>query len=118
MNRADIIGRLGSDPETKSTAGGNTVCRLSVATSESYVDKDGQKQTSTQWHKVVVWGKLAELCGRYLEKGRQVFVSGRMETRSWEDNQGVKKYITEIIANQVEFLGKSEKSDSNEEMPF
>ncbi len=104
VNKVIIVGRLGADPETKQVGNGGTVARLSVATSENWVDKEGQKQERTEWHRIVVWGKLAEICGRHLGKGRQVYVEGRLQTRSWEDN-GQKKYSTEIVANTVQFLG-------------
>ena len=105
VNKVIIVGRLGADPESKQVGASGTVCRLSVATSENWVDKDGQKQERTEWHRIVVWGKLAEICGRHLSKGRQVYVEGRLQTRSWEDQQGQKKYSTEIVANTVQFLG-------------
>lgn len=104
VNKVIIVGRLGNDPEMKTISPNSTVTRLSVATSENWVDKNGQKQERTEWHRIVVWGKLAEICGKYLAKGRQVYVEGRLQTRSWED-QGQKKYSTEIIANTVQFLG-------------
>lgn len=105
VNKVIIVGRLGLDPEVKQVGQGNTVTRLSIATSENWVDKEGQKQERTEWHKVVVWGKLAEICGKHLAKGRQVYVEGRLQTRSWEDQQGQKRYSTEIVANTVQFLG-------------
>lgn len=105
INKVILIGRLGADPEVKTVTGGNNVARLSVATSENWTDREGQRQERTEWHRVVVWGKLAELCGKYLVKGRQVYVEGRLQTRSWEDQQGQKKYSTEIVANTVQFLG-------------
>ena len=105
VNKVIIIGRLGADPEVKTVSGGQTVARLSVATSENWTDREGQKQERTEWHKVVVWGKLAELCGKYLSKGRQAYIEGRLQTRSWEDQQGQKRYATEIVANTVQFLG-------------
>jgi len=105
INKVIIIGRLGTDPEVKTVSGDNTVARLSVATSENWTDRNGQKQERTEWHRVVVWGKLAELCGRYLSKGRQVYVEGRLQTRSWEDQQGQKRYTTEVVANSIQFLG-------------
>lgn len=105
VNKVLIIGRLGTDPEVKTVGSGQTVTRLSVATSENWTDRDGQKQERTEWHRVVVWGKLAEICGKYLSKGRQVYVEGRLQTRSWEDQQGQKRYSTEIVANTVQFLG-------------
>lgn len=104
INKVIILGRLGQDPEMKSVGQGSVVTRLNVATSESWVDKSGQKQERTEWHRVTVWGKLAELCGKYLAKGRQVYVEGKLQTRSWEDN-GQKKYATDIVASTVQFLG-------------
>jgi len=111
VNKVIIIGRLGGDPEVKTIAGGNTVARLNVATSENWKDKEGQKQERTEWHRVVVWGKLAELCGRYLTKGRQVYLEGRLQTRSWEDQQGQKRYTTEVVANTVQFLGSNQGTE-------
>ncbi|HRK08120.1 MAG TPA: single-stranded DNA-binding protein [Pseudobdellovibrionaceae bacterium] len=105
VNKVIIVGRLGADPETKQVGNGGTVTRLSIATSEQWVDKEGQKQERTEWHRVVVWGKLAEICGRHLAKGRQVYVEGRLQTRSWEDQQGQKRYSTEVVASTVQFLG-------------
>ena len=100
VNKVIILGRLGADPETKNISSGSTVTSFSLATSESWKDKEGQKQ-----ERVVVWGKLAEICGKYLAKGRQAFVEGRLQTRSWEDQQGNKRYTTEIVANNVQFVG-------------
>lgn len=108
VNKVIVIGRLGADPEVKTVAGGQNVARLSVATSENWTDKQGEKQERTEWHRIVVWGKLAELCGKYLSKGRQVYVEGRLQTRSWEDQQGQKKYSTEVVANTVQFLGSTQ----------
>lgn len=105
INKVILVGRLGADPELKFTGNQQAVARLSVATSENWTDKQGQKQERTEWHRIVVWGKLGELCGKYLSKGRQVYVEGRLQTRSWEDPQGQKKYSTEIVANTVQFLG-------------
>ncbi len=105
VNKVIVLGRLGADPEVKNVSANQTVARLSIATSENWTDKEGQKQERTEWHRIVVWGKLAELCGKYLTKGRQVYVEGRLQTRSWEDQQGQKKYTTEIVANTVQFLG-------------
>lgn len=128
LNRVDIIGRLGADPEAKTIASGTAVTRLSVATSDVWTDKDGQKQERTEWHRVVIWGKLAETCAKYLQKGRLVFVSGQIQTRSWEDQDGVKRYSTEIVAKEVKFLSPqtTEKEeawiepsfDTNEEISF
>lgn len=112
VNKAIIVGRLGTDPEVKTVSSGQTVCRLSVATSENWTDRDGQKQERTEWHRVVVWGRMAEVCGQHLAKGRQVYVEGRLQTRSWEDQQGVKKYTTEIVATTVQFLGATDRNQS------
>ena len=105
INKVILIGRLGQDPELKYTPSGSAVCNFSLATSESWTDKSGQKQEKTEWHRIVVWGKLSELCNQYLAKGRQCFVEGSLQTRSWEDQSGVKKYTTEINARNVQFLG-------------
>jgi single-strand DNA-binding protein len=107
VNKVIIVGRLGADPEVKAVGQGSTVTRLNVATSENWLGKDGQKQERTEWHRIVVWGKLAEICGKHLSKGRQVYVEGRLQTRQWEDQQGQKKYTTEIVANTVQFLGSA-----------
>ncbi|MEK7355079.1 MAG: single-stranded DNA-binding protein [Bdellovibrionota bacterium] len=107
VNKVIIVGRLGADPEVRTVGQGGTVTRLSVATSENWVDKEGHKQERTEWHRIVVWGKLAEICGKHLSKGRQVYCEGRLQTRSWEDQQGQKKYSTEIVANTVQFLGSA-----------
>jgi len=112
VNKVILVGRLGADPEVKTVAGGNTVTRLSLATSENWTDREGQKQERTEWHRIVVWGKLAELCGKYLAKGRQAYVEGRLQTRSWEDSQGQKKYTTEIVASTVQFLGSTSSNAS------
>jgi single-strand DNA-binding protein len=121
INKVIIVGRLGKDPEVRQIGEGNSVCKLALATSENWMDKNGTKQEKTEWHNVVVWGKLAEICGKYLAKGRQVYIEGRLQTRSWEDQQGQKRYTTEIVANTVEFLGGnsgSEKSSSNASSDF
>lgn len=117
VNKVIIVGRLGTDPEVKTVGQGQTVTRLSIATSENWTDKQGQKQERTEWHRIVVWGRLAEICGKHLSKGRQVYVEGRLQTRSWEDQQGQKRYTTEIVANTVQFLGAAsgERSQSSYE---
>jgi single-strand DNA-binding protein len=117
VNKVIIVGRLGADPEIKTISGGNTVARLNVATSENWTDKEGQKQERTEWHRIVVWGKLAELCGRYLAKGRQVYLEGRLQTRSWEDPQGQKRYTTEVVANTVQFLGAAAGNQTTSSSP-
>lgn len=105
VNKVIILGRLGQDPELKYTPGGMAVCNFTVATSESWADKAGQKQERTEWHRIVVWGKLAELCNQYLTKGRQAFIEGGLQTRSWDDKSGQKRYTTEIVAKTVQFIG-------------
>ncbi len=106
LNKVMVIGRLGQKPESKVLQGGATVANFSVATTESWKDKSGAKQEKTEWHRIVAWGKTAELVVKYLDKGRQVYIEGKLQTRSWEDN-GVKKYATEIVANNVQFLGSN-----------
>lgn len=105
VNKVILVGRLGQNPEVRYTPSGAAVANFSVATNETWTDKSGQKQERTEWHKVVVWGKLAELCGQYLQKGRQAYVEGRLQTRQWQDKDGQTKYTTEIQAQTVQFLG-------------
>src|SRR2546423_1952161 len=105
VNKVILVGRLGQNPEVRYTPSGAAVANFSVATNESWVDKQGQKQERTEWHRVVVWGKLAELCGQYLTKGRQAYVEGRLQTRQWQDKDGQTKYTTEVQAQTVQFLG-------------
>lgn len=116
VNKVIIVGRLGTDPEVKTVSSGQTVCRLSVATSENWTDRDGQRQERTEWHRIVVWGRIAEICGQHLSKGRQVYLEGRLQTRSWEDQQGQKKYTTEIVANTVQFLGGNDRAQAGSSM--
>ncbi len=105
VNKVILVGNLGSDPEIRNIPSGAAVCEFRLATNESWTGKDGQKQDRTEWHRVVVWGRRAETCGKYLSKGRQVYLEGRLRTRSWEDKEGNKRYTTEIVANDVQFLG-------------
>lgn len=114
INKVILIGRLGADPEVKAVGPSSQVARLSLATSESWTDKEGQRQERTEWHRVVVWGKLAELCGKYLSKGRQVYIEGRLQTRSWDDPQGNKKYSTEVVAQSVQFLGSKDGAETSQ----
>jgi single-strand DNA-binding protein len=113
LNKVMIIGRLGADPEMKTLSSGNSLTTFSIATSENWKDKDGQKQEKTEWHRIVVWGKLAEICGKYLAKGREAYIEGKLQTRSWEDQQGQKRYTTEIVAANVQFLGGQAQANSN-----
>jgi single-strand DNA-binding protein len=105
LNKVLLIGNLGKDPEVRFTPGGRAVARFPVATSEQWTDQSGERQERTEWHNVVVWGKQAETCGQYLAKGRQVFIEGSVRSRQYDDKDGNKRYITEIIAQRVQFLG-------------
>ena len=105
VNKAQILGRLGADPELRHTASGQAVCELRVAASEKYRDKNEQMQERTEWFTIIVWGKQGENCARFLQKGRQVFVEGRIQTREYDDRDGNKRRKTEIIARDVVFIG-------------
>jgi single-strand DNA-binding protein len=107
INKVILVGRLGADPEIRYTQSGAGVANFNLATSENWLDREGQRQERTEWHRVVVWGKMAETCSQYLGKGRQVYVEGRLQTRSWDDKDGNKRYTTEVVANTVQFLDKS-----------
>src|SRR4051794_26857535 len=109
VNKVILVGNLGRDPEVRYTPGGQAVANFTVATNDSWTDKAGQKQERTEWHRIVVWAKLAELCGEYLSKGRQVYVEGRLQTREWTNKEGAKQYTTEVVANQVVFLSGGER---------
>jgi single-strand DNA-binding protein len=109
VNKVILVGNLGKDPEVRYTPGGQAVANFTIATNENWTDKSGQKQERTEWHRIVVWGKLAELCSEYLAKGRQVYVEGRLQTREWTNKEGAKQYTTEVVANQVVFLSGGER---------
>ena len=104
LNKVQLIGRLGQDPELNYTDSGTAVCNMRMATGDSYTNRDGERVDTTEWHDVVAWGKLAEICGEYLSKGRQVYVEGSLQTRSWEDRNGNKRSSTEVKARDVIFL--------------
>ena len=105
MNKVILIGNLGANPEMRFTQGGQAVANLRIATSERWTDRNGQKQETTEWHRVVVFGKQAEIAGQYLTTGRQVCIEGRLQTRQWQDQQGQKRFTTEVVATRVEFIG-------------
>ncbi|MEZ5445307.1 MAG: single-stranded DNA-binding protein [Gammaproteobacteria bacterium] len=106
INKVILIGNLGGDPEVKYTAGGSAVTNVTIATSENWKDKTtGENQERTEWHRVVFFGKLAEIAGEYLKKGSQVYVEGRLQTRKWQDKEGQDRYTTEIVANEMQMLG-------------
>jgi len=107
-----IIGHLGADPEMRYTANGSAVCTFRVATSRTWNTSDGERREETEWFSVVTWNRLAEICAQYLTKGRQVYIEGRMQTRSWDDQQGQKRYRTELIAEEVKFLGSGGHGDA------
>src|SRR6476661_7100099 len=105
VNKVILVGNLGRDPETRYTTGGEAVTNVSIATTDSWKDKAGEKQERTEWHRVAFFGKLAEIAGEYLKKGSQVYVEGRLQTRKWQDKEGQEKYTTEIIADRMQMLG-------------
>lgn len=116
LNKITLIGRLGCDPEAKTTPAG-TVADFPLATDETWQDNQGQKQTHTEWHRIVVWGKQAELCAKYLVKGRLVFVEGRLQTRKYQDNQGQERVTTEVKAQRVLFLGRPQSPEDFKQAP-
>jgi single-strand DNA-binding protein len=105
VNKVILVGRLGRDPETRYTGGGQAVANFSLATDESYKDRNGERQKRTEWHKIVVWGKQAEIAQQYLKKGSLVFVEGRIQSREWQDKEGQKRTSFEIVANNFRMLG-------------
>ncbi len=117
VNKVILVGNLGADPELKYTPAGKAVCNFSIATTESWKDKGGEKQEKTEWHRLVVWGEVGENCSKYLAKGRACYVEGRLQTRSYEKD-GQKHFMTEIVADKVVFLGGGERSEgSGEDKP-
>lgn len=115
MNKVILIGNLGKDPEVRSVAGGKSVANFSIATTEKYKDKGGETITNTEWHNIVAWSPLAELCDKYLKKGSKIALDGKIQTRSWDDKDGQKKYTTEIVMKNMEFLGGKESSGQPQE---
>jgi single-strand DNA-binding protein len=105
VNKVILVGNLGANPEVRYTAGGQPVANLRLATSQRWTDKSGQRQESTEWHRVVLFGRTAEIAQKYLTKGRQVYIEGRIQTRQWQDQQGQKRYTTEIVATNMQLLG-------------
>jgi single-strand DNA-binding protein len=112
VNRVTLVGRLGQDPEVRYTAAGKRVTTLSVATSERWTDQGGEKREHTEWHKVVMWARLAEIAEQYLEKGAQVYLEGKLRTRKWEDANGQTRYSTEIVADELQMLGSRQSASS------
>ncbi|MCD6336581.1 MAG: single-stranded DNA-binding protein [Candidatus Latescibacteria bacterium] len=136
VNKVILIGRLGADPELKYTPSGAAVVNFNIATDESWTDASGVKQERTEWHRIVAWRKLAEICGEYLKKGSRVYIEGQLQTRSWEGQDGVKRYTTEIVARNMQMLDSkatggqpptsqeppppspSEKAEGEDDLPF
>jgi single-strand DNA-binding protein len=118
VNKAILVGRLGGDPELRYTNTGTAVANFSVATSTNWVNKEGQREERTEWHRVVAFGRLAEISGEYLNKGKQVYIEGRLQTRSWEDKDGNRRKTTEIVAQQLQMLGapSGERAPAEEEI--
>ena len=109
VNRVILIGRLGKDPEVRATPSGSNVAKFTIATDERYTDRNGERQERTEWHNIVAWGKLAEICGQYLKKGKLVYIDGSIRTDSWDDKEsGQKRYRTEIVANTMQMLDRRE----------
>ena len=116
VNKVILVGNLGNDPDVRYTAGGAAISNISIATTESWKDKNtGDKQEKTEWHRVVFFGKLAEIVGEYLRKGSQVYVEGRLQTNKWQDKEGNDRYTTEIIANEMQMLGSKGGGSANYE---
>lgn len=107
VNKVILIGNLGKDPEIRYTTGGQAVANFTIATTDSYTNKDGERQENTEWHRIVAWGRLAEICGEYLTKGRMVYIEGQLRTRSWEDKEGNTRWTTEVVARSMEMLSSA-----------
>ena len=111
VNKVILVGRLGQDPELRYTPDGTAVANFSIATSIEWKDRDsGGKKEKTEWHRIVAWRRLGELCGEYLAKGRQVYIEGRLQTRDWQDRDGNKRYTTEVVATEIQFLGSRDSA--------
>lgn len=112
VNKAILVGNVGNDPEVRYLDGGMSVARFSLATTENYKNKSGEKVSQTEWHNIVAWRHLAELSEKYISKGRQLFIEGRITNRSWEDKEGNKRYTTEIVATTIQLLGRKDEENS------
>ncbi len=120
VNKAILVGRLGADPEVRYTNSGTAVANFNMATSVNFTDKNGEKTEKTEWHRIVAFGRLGEICGEYLSKGKQVYIEGRLQTREWEDRDGNKKRTTEIVAGTMQMLGAASdkvRGDVSDEPP-
>lgn len=114
MNKVILLGNLGADPELRHTQNQTAVCNFNIATTESWNDAQGAKQEKTEWHRIIVWSKLAENCAKYLAKGRAVLVEGKLQTRKWTDKDNIERYTTEIVANNVTFVGANPNKDQGQ----
>jgi len=114
VNKVILLGNLGRDPETRYTTGGDAVTNLNIATSEQWKDKSGEKQERTEWHRVVLFGRQAEVAGEYLKKGRSVYIEGRLQTRKYTDKDGVEKYSTEVVGDRMQLIGGSRESSGGD----
>ena len=117
VNKAILIGNLGADPELRYTPGGKAVASFSMATTERFKNKEGEQQERTAWHNIVCWGRTAEIANEYLKKGRSVYIEGRIQYRSYDDKDGIKRYRTEIVTQQLQFLGAREKAEDEQKQP-
>ena len=115
VNKVILIGNLGKDPEVRHTQSGATVVNFSIATNEAWNNKDGEREERVEWHKIVAFGKLADICGQYLTRGKQVYIEGKLQTRSWDDRDGNKRYTTEIVASRMTMLGVGQQSRQEED---
>ena len=118
VNKVILIGNLGRDPETRYTTGGDAVTNLNIATSETWKDKAGEKQEKTEWHRVVLFGRQAEIAGEYLKKGRSVYIEGRLQTKKYTDKDGVEKYSTEIVGDRMQLLGSKDGGSGGGDAEF
>jgi single-strand DNA-binding protein len=114
VNKVILLGNLGQDPEVKYTPQGTVVANFNIATQERWKGNDGDNHEKTEWHRIVAWGRLGEICGEYLQKGSSVYIEGRIQTKSWEDNDGNKRYTTEIVANSMQMLGSKKSTVETE----
>ena len=118
INKVMLIGNLGSDPELRFTPSGVQVANFSLATTESWTDKSGERQERAEWHRIVLWRRLAEIAGQYLKKGSKIYIEGKLQTRSWEDQNGQKRYTTEVVANSMEILDGGQATVAEVDMAY
>jgi len=117
VNRVILVGRLGGDPETRYTSSGQAVCNFSLATDETFKDRSGEKQKKTEWHRIVVWGKQAEIAQQYLTKGALLYLEGKIQSRQWDDREGNKRTSTDIVVSSFRMLGGGKRQESDQQQP-